>query len=190
LHVAYDATRSADCAKCNYCATECVTGIQPTHIKIYDSCINCGECIDACNRLHEKNGTPGLLSFELGETKGTPTFRAQVKDVLSRFNWLVGATFLLGCIMMAWGIATSRVEKPQVMTPAEQQSHQVAEQCLNQCAPQRASCKGGNMASCYLSAACQCQCQTEHDPSNPAVGEWRQCVQKNTANAGRLDSRK
>jgi polyferredoxin len=183
LHITYDASRSADCAKCNYCATECVTGIQPTNIKNFDSCINCGECIDACNRLHAKIGTIGLLSFELGKAKGTPTLRDQLRDVLSRFNWLVGAFFLLGCVMMGWGIATSQVEKPHVMTPAEQQSHQVAERCQSQCAPQRALCKGGNMTGCYQASACQCQCQLDREPNNPAGGEWRQCVQNNTANA-------
>jgi hypothetical protein len=183
LHVAYDESRSADCAKCNYCKVNCVTGIEPTNISAYDSCINCGECIDACNRLHAKHGTHGLLNYELGETKGTPTFRDQVKDVLSRFNWLVGAIFLLGFAMSAWGLATSKVEKPQVMTPAQLHSHQVAEQCNLQCAPQRTLCKGGSVAGCYRAAACQCQCQMDNDPTNAAVGEWRQCVQTDTANA-------
>ncbi len=67
LHVNYDVSRSSDCAKCNYCATVCITKIQPTKIKPYDSCINCGECIDACDRLHDKSGTRGLLKFELIE---------------------------------------------------------------------------------------------------------------------------
>ena len=66
LRVIYDATRSDDCNKCNYCATPCITGIEPTDIKTYDTCINCGECIDACNRLHDKTNTTGLLDFKLG----------------------------------------------------------------------------------------------------------------------------
>ena len=64
LHVVYDATRSSDCSKCNYCATTCITKIEPTAIQQYDSCINCGECIDACDRLHEKTATVGLLRFQ------------------------------------------------------------------------------------------------------------------------------
>lgn len=188
LHVAYDASRSADCAKCNYCAVNCVTGIQPTNISAYDSCINCGECIDACNRLHAKSGTHGLLNYELGETKGTPTFRQQVRDVLSRFNWLVGGIFLLGFVMMSWGIATSHVEKPHVMTPAELKSHQVSEQCHTQCAPQRALCRSGSIAGCYQAAACQCQCQLDNDPANPEAGNWRQCVKMDTENAARRNA--
>jgi polyferredoxin len=189
LHIAYDASRSADCAKCNYCATNCVTGIKPTNIKVDDSCINCGECVDACNRLHHKSGTLGLLSFELGETKGAPTFREQVRDVLSRFNWLVGAIFLAGVVMMGWGIANSHVPKPYVPTAEEQRAHQAAELCQVQCAPQRTLCKGGDMAGCYTAAACQCQCQIEQEPASPSVGEWQRCVLKNAANAEALKSR-
>jgi len=66
LHVAYDVLRSDECNKCNYCAASCVTNIQPTKIEMYDTCIDCGECIDACNRLHTKSAMPGLLSFEFG----------------------------------------------------------------------------------------------------------------------------
>ncbi len=189
LHVAYDASRSADCTKCNYCAANCVTGIKPTNIKAYDSCINCGECIDACNRLHQKSGTSGLLSFELGETKGTPTFREQVRDVLSRFNWLVGAIFIIGVAMMGWGIATSHEAKPYVPTAEEQRAHQVAELCQAQCAPQRVLCKEGSMAGCYTAAACQCQCQLDHEPASRSAPEWRQCVLKNTGNAEALQSK-
>ena len=186
LHVTYDASRSADCTKCNYCATECITGIQPKKIEIYDSCIDCGECIDACNRLHEKSGTPGLLRFELGEAGSAPTFRDKIRDVMSRFNWLVGAIFLVGCVMSVWGI----VAQPQPVAPptqAELQAQQLTEQCHSQCAPQYATCKGGHLSGCSRAMACQCQCSLDRDPSNPASGEWRRCVQTNTERADKLD---
>lgn len=185
LHIAYDASRSADCAKCNYCATECVTRIEPTNITSFDSCINCGECIDACNRLHNKRGEIGLLSFELGETKGTPTFRDQLRDVLHRFNWLVGAFFLVGALMMVWGAATSEVEKPYVPTEAEVKQHQIAVQCLAQCTPQRELCKKGDRAGCYQAAGCQCQCQLDSDPASPNSFELKQCVVNNARNAAK-----
>lgn len=189
LHVTYDASRSADCAKCNYCATECIVGIQPTHIKIYDSCIDCGECIDACNRLHEKSGTHGLLCFELGEMGSAPTWRDKIRDVMLRFNWWVGALFLAGCIMSVWGILSQPQEGVPKATPAEQRAHQIAEQCRSQCTPQLTACKGGSMSACYLSAACQCQCSLDRDPLNSASSEWRECVRKNTANADAANSK-
>ncbi len=189
LHIAYDATRSADCAKCNYCATSCVTGIRPTNIRIYDSCINCGECIDACNRLHEKSGTHGLLSFELGETGRNATFRDKLKHVLSHFNWLVGAFFVVGVVMMGWGGATSRVEKPHVATPEEQRAHQIAEQCQVQCQPHRTACKDGSMAACYRAAACQCQCELDGDPSGTFSAQRQQCVRTSLENAQAAEKR-
>ncbi len=185
LHVAYDASRSADCTKCNYCSTACITSIKPTNIKIYDSCIDCGECIDACNRLHEKSGMPGLLRFELGETGGAPTWRDKVRDVISHFNWLVGAIFAAGCVLTVWGFESQPLP-PAPPTQAEQQAHQLSEMCRSQCAPQLALCKGGSRAECYRAAACQCQCSLDHDPANPESGNWRQCVQKSTENANAL----
>jgi polyferredoxin len=190
LHVAYDATRSADCAKCNYCSTACITSIKPTDIKSYDSCIDCGECIDACNRLHQKSGTPGLLNFELGEHRGATTFRTKIRDVLSRFNWLVGAIFLAGCILTVWGVVAQPKEVPQLSPEAQQHVQQLAAMCHTQCVSHIGECKQGNVAACALASACQCQCSLEHDPSNPRVPEWRQCVKTNTANAKALAAAK
>ena len=104
LHVKYDTARSADCAKCNYCSASCITGINPTNIKLEDSCINCGECIDACNRLHEKKCMHGLLQFRFGEDSSINTLRGYLARMAAKFNWWVGALFLFGCLMFAWGI--------------------------------------------------------------------------------------
>ncbi len=186
LHVTYDASRSADCTKCNYCATECITSIQPTNIKIYDSCIDCGECIDACNRLHAKSGTPGLLRFELGEKGGAPTWRDKVRDVISHFNWWVGALFAAGCVLTVWGVVSQPLPAAPP-TQAEQQAHQLSEMCRSQCAPQLTLCKGGSRAGCFRAAACQCQCSLQHEPANPESGNWQRCVQKNTESADALD---
>lgn len=68
LHVEYDASRSASCSKCSYCVSSCFIEIDPRKTIVYDSCINCGECVDACNRLHQKSGEAGLLSFAFGES--------------------------------------------------------------------------------------------------------------------------
>lgn len=105
LHVKYDTTRSGDCAKCNYCATSCITGIDPTDMKIDDSCINCGECIDACNRLHEKKGGGrGLLKFQFSEEKQVEALRGYLAGLAAKFNWWVGSIFMIGLMMFLWGI--------------------------------------------------------------------------------------
>lgn len=189
LHVSYDASRSSDCAKCNYCATSCITNIQPTDIRLYDICIDCGECIDACNRLHAKTQTHGLLRFELGEKGSDTTWREKFSEVSSRFNWLVGALFLLGCAMMIWGIWTQKPPLLQASPAEQQQAQQLAQICNNQCAQQQRSCTGGSMDGCYRVLACKCECALQHDPSSPSSAEWRLCIRRNQASAEALGAK-
>ena len=107
LHVSYNATRSEECAKCNFCSTSCFIGLDPRKTDIYDSCINCGECIDACNRLHEKQGVPGLLCFEIGARKSganpAARFHTAMVSLLSRTKWASAFT-ILGASLFAWGM--------------------------------------------------------------------------------------
>lgn len=102
LHVEYDTSRAGDCTKCNYCEASCFLDFNPKQFKIYDSCINCGECIDACNKLHEPDGTRGLLQFEFGEQRKANTWHDNVGDLASRLGW-AGAIFLIGGGMFVWG---------------------------------------------------------------------------------------
>lgn len=106
LHIAYDATRSVDCAKCNYCRVSCITSIDPTQIKRFDRCVNCGECIDACARLHAKHApvTPSLLRFEYGSKATTTKPRTMASRVFAMVGWH-GMLFLLGCATLAMSLA-------------------------------------------------------------------------------------
>lgn len=105
LHVTYDAKRSDECAKCNYCVSSCFLSLDPRKTDVYDSCINCGECIDACNRLHAKQEISGLLKFELGERKQkrASKFRTAAVSLFSRANWVTPFA-VLGIAMLAWGV--------------------------------------------------------------------------------------
>lgn len=183
LHVNYDASRSDECTKCNYCAASCVTSIEPTKIKVFDSCINCGECIDACNRLHTKFGTSGLLSFEFGNKGNTSTWAESLGMVFSRFNWLVGGFFLMGVAMMLWGTYTQQQIPAQVPLEQQMKERQLTKVCNSQCEVQQSSCRSGKMAECYRAAACKCECFLQQDPGNASSAQWQQCVQQNTANA-------
>ncbi len=104
LHVTYDASRAEECAKCNYCVTTCFIALDPRKTDVYDSCINCGECIDACNNLHAKQQTSGLLRFEMGErvSKGGSGLRNATVSLLARAKWASAFT-ALGIAMFAWG---------------------------------------------------------------------------------------
>lgn len=186
LHVTYDPSRSSDCTKCNYCATSCITSIEPTDIKIYDACIDCGECIDACNRLHAKSGTKGLLDFEFGGSRKNATWREKLVKILSRLNWLVGGLFLLGCAMMIWGVISQKQVDVKKSQQEQLKIQQIAHVCNTRCAPIQATCNGKNIAGCYRAAACKCACSLQQDPSNALAGSWGQCVRSNTAHAQSL----
>jgi polyferredoxin len=189
LHVAYDETRSADCTKCNYCAATCITSIQPTQISMYDSCIDCGECVDACNRLHAKSGTTGLLKFEFGSKGNNSTLRDKLAIAFSRSNLAMGAIALLGIGLMAWGAYTQQALPPKVPFAVQQKAMELARVCNNQCAKQQAACTANNVEGCYRAAACKCECSLQQDPSNAAAPQWQQCVQRNNANAQALSLR-
>ena len=105
LHVLYDASRSAECEKCNYCVTACFIELDPRKTEMYDSCINCGDCIDACNRLHAKKDEVGLLTFELGQRKAgnVRKLRDNSMQLLSRFRWTAPFA-VLGIAMFSWGV--------------------------------------------------------------------------------------
>lgn len=181
LHVKFDASRSDDCSKCNYCATSCLTVIQPTNIHIYDPCIGCGECIDACNRLHEKTGTLGLLSFEVGKQGKNSTWTQKLSEIFSSFNWPAGVVFILGCGMMIWGIATQAPIEVKISPAAQHKAQQIARVCNSQCAAVQSTCSANHLEGCYRAAACHCACSLQHDPDNADSGLWRQCVQQHTA---------
>jgi polyferredoxin len=186
LHVTYDVTRSSACAKCNYCATTCITGIQPTKIEIYDSCIDCGECIDACNRLQAKSGLSGLLRFQVGDKTSKMMWREKLSEISSRFNWPVGGFFLLGCALLIWGILTQHSPSVQLSFVELQKMQQTGRVCNAQCAQQQLSCKSGNLEGCSRAAACQCECFLQQDPESPSVYEWRQCVRNSNDSAEML----
>ena len=102
LKLAYDATRSEQCAKCNYCSTVCFIGLDPRNTDMYDSCINCGECIDACNNLQAKKGEVGLLSFVKGNVAKNKNQR-NLASMSMRMRWTLPFS-LLGLSMFIWGL--------------------------------------------------------------------------------------
>lgn len=105
LYVAYDKSRAEACEKCNFCVTSCFLGIDPRDTDMYDSCINCGECIDACNNLQAKKDQPGLLTFSLGErTKGRSGWLlGRLGSLSTRMKWTLPFS-LLGLGMFVWGL--------------------------------------------------------------------------------------
>ncbi len=107
LRIAYDASRADHCKTCNYCVDACFLDIDPRRTDVFDSCVNCGECIRACDELHAKSRKlegPGLLRFTIGRgdgaRKGTAlgSFFARARAA-SMFT-------LVGAALFGWGIAS------------------------------------------------------------------------------------
>lgn len=189
LHVSYDASRSSACEKCNYCATSCITDIQPTNILVTDTCVDCGECIDACDRLQAKSGTVGLLRFKVGEHESRMTWQKMFRKAFSGSRWLLGAFFLLGCALMVWGgeVASQKITDRAALLQEDQKIQRIAGICNRQCAALQATCNGKNMAGCYRASACMCACTLQEDPMSPSRDSLRQCVQNSTAHAQKLN---
>jgi polyferredoxin len=107
LHIEYDQSRSAACAKCNYCVRACFIGIDPRNTNEYDTCINCGECITACNNLHAKHNQLGLLTFKIGEQRATKfaMLSMRLSSLSSRVHWTLPFA-ALGLGMFVWGLVS------------------------------------------------------------------------------------
>ncbi len=114
LHIAYDAARGERCGTCNYCLTVCPVEIDPRNTLAYDSCINCGACISACDSLQYKIGEPGLLSFEFGKRKLSRLagqalaagfkIKSNLSTLAGRFSWSLPFT-LIGAAALVWGLS-------------------------------------------------------------------------------------
>ena len=63
LKVAFDHQRRSECTGCNLCVKSCFIDIDPRDTKNYTRCINCGECVVACEDYSGKRGLPSLLTF-------------------------------------------------------------------------------------------------------------------------------
>jgi polyferredoxin len=68
LRLKTDTDRMAICTDCRGCDRACFMNLTPLKPKQDISCINCGACIDACNRELGKGN--GLLHFSTGHAAG------------------------------------------------------------------------------------------------------------------------
>ncbi len=184
LHVTYAHERAADCSKCHYCATTCVTGIEPTQIARYDSCILCGECVDACTQLHHTANpqTPGLLAFSWGQAPKQSTLWHNLRGRLKGLQGLILVAFLAGCCLMVAGVLFEPPHQAPKPSSEQLRAFHMAETCKARCVPLQKICQSGQMSACYDSAACQCTCLLEMDPLSPNRAAWESCVRHSENN--------
>lgn len=107
LHIAWDKSRAEECSKCNACVVSCFIDIDPRQTDVFDTCINCGECITACNNVQARKGRPGLLKFEIGSgDKDVQHDRRSSLGALSeRMKWTLPLT-MIGVMMFIWGLVS------------------------------------------------------------------------------------
>ncbi len=174
LRVSYDSSRSAECEKCNYCSTICITDIDPTNIRITDTCVDCGECIDACDRLHANSEKKGLLRFK-AEKKGTRR--------VFWMKWIISLAFVAGCAMMAWGVASQKIVDKKKLMLEQQKIQRIAHVCNMRCEKLQHECNGKHLSACFSASACKCECTLELDPSSPQRSSLLQCVKYGESHA-------
>lgn len=67
LRIKMDQARITSCTDCRACERVCFMNVKPRLPKRDINCVNCGECIEACNR--ELGREKGLFSFSTGKGK-------------------------------------------------------------------------------------------------------------------------
>ncbi len=182
LHIRYDASRREECAECGYCDRWCITHIKPTQAGAFDPCIGCGECIDACHRIHPKNSEGVLLSYEIANTGNAKRWSIPVLSLFKGYRLAVTVLFCSGVALTAYSIATlprPLLPEDPVVTSHRQHVHAV---CENRCGALMARCAKenvANLAACSEAAACKCSCYIEEDPASPSRSDWEVCAKRN-----------
>ncbi len=100
MRIGFDATRADECVKCGYCAKACVVDLDPRHTEVYSGCTACGECIVACDRLHEGKKSGGLLAFVFPEKSEVPS---HMTAMLGRSKGVL-PFMAAGALLLAFGI--------------------------------------------------------------------------------------
>ncbi len=66
LRVAFSTDRARECAKCSDCRNACFMRIEPRRRELPGTCLNCGKCVAACQRVMELNPAGGLIRYGFG----------------------------------------------------------------------------------------------------------------------------
>ncbi|MDQ6972824.1 MAG: 4Fe-4S binding protein [Mariprofundaceae bacterium] len=132
LHVSYDKTRSEHCSNCHYCVDSCFLDIDPRQPEVFDSCVNCGACVVACDDLHSKSKKlqgPGLLRLSLGdEWKGK--YRGALGSFFSRASTATIVT-VASALMFVYGVATYEPASFSVEADKAEQGDQLLDYRIN-----------------------------------------------------------
>ncbi|OIO69993.1 MAG: ferredoxin [Zetaproteobacteria bacterium CG_4_9_14_3_um_filter_49_83] len=132
LHISYDKTRSDHCKSCHYCVDSCFLDIDPRQPEVFDSCVNCGACVVACDELHSKSKKldgPGLLTLKLGD-EWQGKYRGMLGSFFSRARAATFAT-VAGAIMVVYGVASYEPASFSVYRSDSNQADQIHDYRIN-----------------------------------------------------------
>lgn len=84
LRIKFDRSNFSRCTDCKACEKACFMNVKPRLPRKDINCVNCGECIMACQKELGKDG--GLFSFTAGEPRGADQSRgiSRPNDCLPR----------------------------------------------------------------------------------------------------------
>lgn len=181
LHIRYDASKPEECAQCGYCERACITHIKPIQLSKFDPCIGCGECIDACHRMHPNNPAGSLLRYEIADTGAATRWSIPLWSLFKGYRLVVTALFIVGVGLTAYSVATLPApvvaEDPLVTAHREHVRAVCEAQCsvpMTQCVKENVS----NITACRQAASCKCACYLNEDPASPLRQEWEVCASK------------
>lgn len=132
LHIAYDASRADHCAHCHYCVDACFLEIDPRKTEVFDSCVNCGECVVACDQLHSRSKKlegPGLLRMAIGD-EGGKRARGALGSFFGRAKTATLAA-LVGGAMFVFGVLDYQPAGMTVYRSDSWQGGQVLDYTIN-----------------------------------------------------------
>ena len=97
----YKAKGLGDCVDCGICVQVCPTGIDIRNGLQYE-CIGCAACIDGCNQVMDKMGTPrGLIRYSTEHALQRNLSRAQMFRRVFRPRSLIYLAILAGIVVAA-----------------------------------------------------------------------------------------
>jgi len=104
MKLVFDEKRSDECKTCQLCNVSCFMYLDPRTPEAQDLCVDCGECITACEVVNEKRGRAPLLKFY----EGWFGWFNNVRQKFGGIDWLkVGAPLALmaiftGMLIYGW----------------------------------------------------------------------------------------
>ncbi|MBI4459655.1 MAG: hypothetical protein HY648_06320 [Acidobacteria bacterium] len=97
------------------------------------------------------------------------------------------ASPLLGSQANTCRAATMTLAKTTLMSVVSVAQGDACSQCANRCEGETQDCKNGSIKSCYLAAACLCQCNLDAGGCGSSKEALQQCVDGNQKAARDLE---